>query len=68
MQKMFMFIVALASTSAFAAPKIDLSQRLTQAFNTPANEQTEHQHGITMVYGGADISLRPTLIMRTTTA
>lgn len=69
MQKIILLIgVLLASTCSFAIQPAQLNA-LGSAWKTkPAVQPKQDKNDITIVYGGADISRRPTLIPHTTTA
>lgn len=68
MRKMFLLVgLLLASASSMAAQPAKLDA-LGSAWKNKSVIQPQHNNDITIVYGGADISRRPTLVPHTTTA
>jgi hypothetical protein len=68
MRKMILLVgILLTSTGSFAMQPAQLNT-LGSAWKAKPVVQPKHNNDITIVYGGADISRRPTLVPHTTTA
>lgn len=68
MRKMILLLgILLASTASMAMQPAKLDA-LSSAWKAKPLVQPKHNNDITIVYGGADISRRPTLVPHTTTA
>lgn len=69
MKKTILFIGALLiSTCGFATMESSQLKALGSAWKSKQSIHPKKEEDITIVYGGADISRRPTLVPHTTTA